>query len=107
MLTSRSIDHDKGGRQRCFNPALKGERVTLAPSLLEHLPDVLWVQAHVHRLLRVVDMEYFTLAPSVDWVARKQAEAVLLDARRGRAQAVGILPGQALDGGAQDGVALF
>ena len=58
--------------------------MALAPALFKHLPDILWVQVHVHGPVRRVDMADLAIAAHVERVSREQGEAVLLKTRCGR-----------------------
>ncbi len=77
VLTSRSVDHDESVGDGRLDPAVEAQGVALAPTLAEHLLDVVGVQVHVHRLVDVVDVADLAVTPGGDGVAGEEAEAVL------------------------------
>lgn len=77
--------------------------MALAPTLGKHLGDVLRMQVHMHAPIRVVDVANLPIATNVDWVARKQRKAVLLETACRGAKFGRVLGGQAGEGGLECG----
>ena len=71
--------------------------MAFSPALFKDFFDIVWMEAHVHRLVRVVNVADLALSPDINGMSSEKTKAVLLKSRCSYAHSFGACLAQILD----------